>query len=80
MPTLTSKLQREKPWAILGLTRAAYEAARPWARMKSRKTFEDLLRKIHEQDPGLVREMIEHGQAELLAKAIFGEEAGEEAE
>jgi hypothetical protein len=76
MGKLAASLKREKPWAILGMNRAAYEAARPWARMKSRKMFEDLLRKIHEQDPGLVREMIDHGQAELLAKAIFGDEVG----
>ncbi len=30
MPTLKDQLSREKPWAILGISRKHYAAARPW--------------------------------------------------
>ncbi len=30
MVTLKDHLSREKPWAILGMTRKQYAAARPW--------------------------------------------------
>jgi len=67
---MKTTLSREKPWAILGLSRKRYMAARPWKRFASRAQFEEILLAIHAEKPELVQDLKTHGQAEALLKAM----------
>ncbi len=71
---LKAKLQRQRPWAILKMTRKRYEAIRPWAKFGSRARFEELLCALGEQ-PGLVDGLLDEARAEVLVEALFGKHA-----
>ncbi len=65
-----SKLQLEKPWAILGYSRKRYEALRLWKRAGvSREKFEDFLRLMPHEALKLIKD---NADAEKLTAAIFG--------
>lgn len=73
-PSLKDRLQRQKPWAILGMPRKRYEASRPWNGFGDRARFEELLRALGEQ-PGLVQGLLDEARAEALVEEIFGKDA-----
>jgi hypothetical protein len=74
MAKLKEKLGREKPWALLGLSRREYEARRPWAAAgQPRERFENLLRALG-QEPGMIQQLREYAEAEALVEMIFGED------
>lgn len=67
---LKQKLDSEKPWAILRLSRKRYEAGQPWKKAGlSRAKFEELLQLIPDE---LIGEMRDHAVAELLVESVFG--------
>ncbi len=67
---------KEKPWAILGITRRKYERARPWkaasAAKMTKETFANLVR------CPAVKSLQDEAQAEILAAALFGDDAIQE--
>ncbi len=67
------KLTKEKPWAILGISRRRYEIARPWIKAgMTREAFADLVRAV---PPEAVKILKDEAQAEILTAAIFGADA-----
>lgn len=72
-----TKLSKEKPWAILGISRRRYMASRPWAKIGSRDKFESLLLTIHDNSPELISDMKDHSEADLLVDLVFGEQKEE---
>jgi len=65
-----NKLDSEKPWAILRMTRKQYEAAQPCKKGRlSRVKFEGMLRLIPDE---LISEMRDQAVAEVLVEEIFG--------
>ena len=68
--TLKNKMESEKPWAILRMSRVAYEAGKPWKRGSlSKAKFEELLRLIPDE---LISEMRDQATADVLVESIFG--------
>lgn len=66
-------LKKEKPWAILKVTRREYEATRPWKEAGiSRARFEELLALMPD---GFVDHCHREADADALVKAMFGDEA-----
>ena len=60
----------EKPWAILGITRKQYAAARPWKKAgMNKEKYAELLNLIPHEGIKLLKE---EAEAELLVKSIFG--------
>lgn len=77
MARLKEKLTREKPWALLGLSRKQYEARRPWAAARQpRERFEELLLALG-QEPGMLQQLRDYAEAEALTEMIFGADAHE---
>lgn len=71
--SLKSRLQGNKPWAILGISRKEYEARRPWAKAgQSRERFEDLLLALGEH-PEVLQDLRDYAEAEALTEMIFGQ-------
>jgi len=69
---LKKKIEDEKPWALLRMTRKEYEAHRPWKKGGlPRAKFEELLRLIPDE---YLSEMRDHAVAEVLVESIFGKE------
>lgn len=67
---------KNKPWAILKVTRREYEIARPWVRANmERKKFEELLELLPE---GFVDLCHLEAAADKLVASIFGPEASKE--
>lgn len=63
-------LPKEKPWAILGISRREYDKARPWKKAgMSKEAFADLVRAV---PPEAVKILKDEAQAEILTAAIFG--------
>jgi len=59
-----------KPWAVLKVSRRAYETARPWKKAGlSRKQFEELLAMLPE---GFAEQIHLEADAERLIAAAFG--------
>lgn len=70
MGKLLQKLKEEKPWAIMGLSRAQYEKAKPWKGAKvNRENFEKLVRIC---PPETLQVLREEAEAEALVEAMFG--------
>jgi len=66
---LKSKLQKEKPWAKLHLSRSDYEAKKPWtASGITRAEFEKLVENMPQEGIDL---LIEDAQADLLVDLMF---------
>mgnify|MGYP001251427427 CR=1 FL=1 len=67
---LSSKLTKEKPWAILGITRQHYEAVKPWkAAGISKDAFAELVRLA---PPEAIKALKDEADAEVLVEAMFG--------
>ena len=65
-----AKPPKNKPWAILEVSRRQYEAARPWKNAKlTRREFEDLLAILPD---GFVEHVHLEADAERLIAAAFG--------
>ena len=63
-------LEKEKPWAILGITRREYDKARPWKKAGvSRETFAEMVRAV---PPEAIKILKDDAEAEILVEAIFG--------
>ncbi len=72
-----ARLTKEKPWAILGISRREYERARPWKAAKmTKEAFAELVRAV---PPEAVKVLQDEAQAEILTAAIFGPDAIQEA-
>jgi hypothetical protein len=72
MPNLSRKIQQEKPWVIMGMSRKQYERARPWKaapKRMSRNAFENLVRELGYD---FFKELRTQAEAESLVEAIFG--------
>lgn len=78
MKLSAKKMTTEKPWAILGISRRQYDAARPWKRAKMSK--EDLAKLINMVPPEAIARLKDHADAEMLLEAAFGKSACSEAE
>ena len=64
------QLKKEKPWAVLKVSRRQYETKRPWvAANLPRKEFEELLTMLPD---GFVDHCHREAEAERLVAAIFG--------
>ncbi len=62
--------QKEKPWAILGISRREYDKAKPWKKAKmSKEAFADLVRQV---PPEAFKQIRDEAQAEVLVAAMFG--------
>ena len=73
---LKQKLEDQKPWAILRISRQRYEAGKPWKKAGLPRTkFEELLQLIPVE---LIGEMRDHAAAEVLVASIFGKEAAQD--
>ena len=72
MPTLKDQLSREKPWAILGITRKKYDTIKPWkkAGMTKDKYAEMLNLMPHEA----MQILKDEADADRLVESIFGKE------
>lgn len=71
-PTMLKNLTREKPWAILKVSRREYEAAKPWKRAGvSRAAFEELVLGLPD---GFIDHCHMEVDAEKLVEAIFRKE------
>lgn len=69
---LKEELSKDKPWAILGISRIHYESSRPWKSAgMSRKDFDDLVRKA---PPEMVKMLWDEAHADQLVEAMFGKE------
>lgn len=68
---MPQNLRREKPWAILKVSRRQYESARPWKRAGiSRDRFEALVLDLPD---GFVDHCHLEADADRLVEALFGE-------
>lgn len=66
---------KNKPWAVLRMTRVQYAASRPWKKTKmSRKAFENLICSL---PPEIFDEIKLQADAEHLLESIFGDDAKE---
>ena len=75
MRKISDRLTKEKPWAVMGLSRAEYMKAKPWKTAKgrmSRSEFEDLIRELGH---AFFKELETNAQAEGLVAAIFGKDS-----
>lgn len=60
---------KEKPWAVMGVSRKQYESARIWKKTKlSRKKFDDLICSL---PPDFFKELQLVSDGERLVEAIF---------
>lgn len=74
---LKARLQGNKPWAILGISRKEYETRRPWVKAgQSRNRFEELLLALGEH-PEVIRNLKDYATAEALVEQIFGPDSTE---
>lgn len=74
---LKNKLQRQKPWAVMGMSRKQYQAKKPWKSAKGKMTkeqFEEMILNIAEAHPNFYQELKEEADAEKLVSLIFGED------
>jgi len=70
---ISDKFSSDKPWAILGITRRQYDAAKPWKKANmSKEEFAKLVRVV---PPEAVKSLKEHADAEILLEAAFGKSA-----
>ena len=66
----SDRLSKEKPWAILGISRREYDRAKPWKKAKmTREAFGDLVRAV---PPEAIKNLKDEAHAEILTAAIFG--------
>lgn len=66
----TDKTLPEKPWAILGISRRQYDAAKPWKRAKmSKEVFAKLVLMV---PPEAIKSLNEQADVEMLLEAAFG--------
>ncbi len=67
-----ARLSKDKPWAILKISRKVYETNKPWKAAKmSREAFEELVRTA---PPELVSALWDEAHADMLVKALGMEE------
>ncbi|WP_428566680.1 MAG: hypothetical protein ACP59X_06650 [Solidesulfovibrio sp. DCME] len=67
---MLKNLKREKPWAVLKVSRREYEAAKPWKRAGvSRAVFEEL---VFDLSDGFVDHCHMEVDAEKLVEGMFG--------
>ena len=66
----SARLSKEKPWAILGISRQEYDRAKPWKKARmTKEAFGDLVRAVA---PEAIKNLKDEAQAEILTAAIFG--------
>lgn len=69
---LKNKLGKDKPWAILGITRKHYESTKPWKNAgMSRTDFDNLVRSA---PPEMVTTLWDEAHADQLVEAMFGKD------
>lgn len=67
---MKEKFEKEKPWAILGVSRKSYDALKPWKKMKlSREEFGN---KICSLPPEVFNDLRLHADANILVDSLFG--------
>lgn len=65
------RITKNKPWAILKISRRQYETVRPWKKSgMSRPMFEELLATLPE---GFIDQLRLEADAERLLRTVFGE-------
>lgn len=77
MSSFTNNLKKEKPWAIMGLTRSQYQRLKPWksAQKKiSKEQFEDLVREL---GANFFKDLKFQSDVGELMQGIFGKLGGE---
>ena len=66
---------KEKPWAVMGVTRRQYESARMWKKTKlTRKEFDKLISSL---PPEIFKEMQLEADGQRLIEAVFGKIEGD---
>lgn len=74
----SEKSSREKPWAILGISRRQYDTVKPWKRANmSKDKFAKLICLV---PPEAIKSLKEHADAERLLEAAFGQDFSSEDE
>ena len=67
---LKNDFEKEKPWALLGISRKEYESARMWKKTKlTRKEFDELISSLPAE---FFKEMQYIADGERLVESIFG--------
>jgi hypothetical protein len=67
---MLKNLKREKPWAVLKVSRRQYETTKPWTRAGvSRALFEELVLGLPD---GFIDQCHMEADAEKLIEAMFG--------
>ena len=65
-------INKEKPWAVMGITRREYESARMWKKTKlNRKEFDKLIISL---PPDFFKEMQLEADGQRLIEALFGKD------
>ena len=73
---LKNEFEKEKPWALLGISRKKYESARMWKKTKlTRKEFDELISSLPAE---FFKEMQYIADGERLVESIFGKLNGSE--
>lgn len=73
---LKNEFEKEKPWALLGISRKEYESARMWKKTKlNRKEFDELISSLPAE---FFKEMQYIADGERLVESIFGKLNGSE--
>lgn len=69
---LKEELSKDKPWAILGITRKQYDSARPWKSAGvSREEFARIVRAAPQE---LIKSLCDEAHADKLIEAMFGKD------
>lgn len=64
---------KEKHWAVMGVTRRQYESARMWKKTKlTRKEFDKLISSL---PPEIFKEMQLEADGQRLIEAVFGKDS-----
>ena len=70
MPTLKDQLSREKPWAILGITRKKYDTIKPWKKAgMTKEKYSEMLNLMPHEAMQILKD---EADAERLMESIFG--------
>ena len=70
MSKLKSQFSREKPWAILGMSRKKYDTIKPWkAAQMSKEKYAEMLNLMPHEAMQILKD---EADAERLVESIFG--------